>query len=381
MEKYHYFENLNGKHIRKNNENKENSKNAEIIKSDNFIFAKNTNDSINKEENENTDKKINYVIPNIVPKIGKIPQKLKISLDNPKSNEIIELENKDKREETNNDLVNIYNQKKEEEKNKRNAYFFIQLDANNSLNNEIPPESNYILDNYEYDTAVKYDKRTFWRILYIVMLSKDNILNTFLLRSPLESQPLRICLLLFAYTSDLALNTLFYFSDNISDKYHYTGNNLFWYTLFNNILISVISTVLSLILGGILEMMTNSKSSIEDEFKEEEKKMREDQKYFVSIESKNEIIENINKSLSFLKLKMILFIAVEFVFLLFFFYFVSSFCEVYQSTQTSWISDAIVSIIISFPIEIGISLAITIVYKLSLKYKWEIFYKIAMFLV
>ena len=266
MEKYHYYENLNDKQIRKNNDNKENSKNDEIIKSDNFNFAKNTNDSINKEENENTDKKINYVIPNIVPKNGKIPQKVKISLDNPKSNEIIELENRDKREETNNDLVNIYNQKKEEEKNKRNAYFFIQLDANNSLNNEIPPESNYILDNYEYDTAVKYDKRTFWRILYIVMLSKDNILNTFLLRSPLESQPLRICLLLFAYTSDLALNTLFYFSDNISDKYHYTGNNLFWYTLFNNILISVISTVLSLILGGILEMMTNSKSSIEDEF-------------------------------------------------------------------------------------------------------------------
>ena len=109
--------------------------------------------------------------------------------------------------------------------------------------------------------------------------------------------------------------------------------------------------------------------------------MREDQKYSVSIERKKEIIENINKSLSFLKLKMILFIAVDFVFLLFFFYFVSSFCEVYQSTQTSWISDAIVSIIISFPIEIGISLAITIVYKLSLKYKWEIFYKIAMFLV
>ena len=379
MEKYHYLEKRNeenpSKKIEKDNENNKNNE---------FNFGKNINDSLNKEENENTDKKINFVLPNIVPKNENIPQKIKISSDNPKSNELIEIENNTKREETNNDLVNIYNPKKEErereEKNKRNAYFFIQIDANNSVNNEIPPESNYILDNYEFDTAVKYDNRTFWRILYIVMLSKDNILNTFLLRSPLESQPLRICLLLFAYTSDLALNTLFYFSDNISDKYHYTGNNLFWYTLFNNILISVISTILSLILGGILEMMTNSKDSIEDEFKEEERKMRENEKYCVSIERKHEILEKIKKSLKYLKLKMIIFIVLDFIILLFFFYFVSSFCEVYQSTQTSWISDAVVSVIISFPIEIGISLAITIIYKISLKYKWELFYKIAMLL-
>ena len=50
------------------------------------------------------------------------------------------------------------------------------------------------------------------------MLSKDNILNTFFLKFPLESQPLRICLLLFSYTSDLALNTLFY-NDNVHTKF------------------------------------------------------------------------------------------------------------------------------------------------------------------
>ena len=386
MEKYHYLEKTNedktSKNNEKNNENRENNKNNEIIKFDNNNFVKNSNDTMNKDENENTDKKINFVISNIIPKNEKIEQRVKIDLDNQKSNELIEIENNSKREETNNDLI-IYNQKKEEneEKNKHNAYFFIQIDANNSDNNEMPPKSNYILDNYEYDTAVKYDDRTFWRILFIVMLSKDNILNTFLLRSPLESQPLRICLLFFAYTSDLALNTLFYFSDNISDKYHYTGNNLFWYTLFNNILISVISTVLSLILGGILEMMTNSKSAIENEFKKEEQKMRENEKYCVSIERKKEILEKVNKSLKCLKIKMIIFIVLNFIILLFFFYFGSSFCEVYQNTQTSWISDAIVSIIISFPIEIGISLVITIIYKLSLKYKWELFYKISMLLV
>ena len=80
----------------------------------------------------------------------------------------------------------------------KSAYFLIQIDANNSPDNEKTHESNYILNNYDYETVIKYESRTFWRILYIVMISKDNILNTFILKSPLESEPLRICnLLLF----------------------------------------------------------------------------------------------------------------------------------------------------------------------------------------
>ena len=253
------------------------------------------------------------------------------------------------------------------------------MDANN-ISNSIPPESNYMLNNYDYNTALKYEKRTFWRILYIVMISKNNILNTFILNCPLESYYLRICLLLFTYTSDLALNTFFYFSDNISDRHHYSGDSLFWYSLINNILISLISTLLSIILGSILQSMTNSKNSIENEFKKEEEKMREDEKYFVSTERKNQIIEKIKNLLKCLKIKMVIFVFLDFIILLFFFYFVTSFCEVYSNTQISWISDAIVSIIISFPIEFAIALAITIVYILSLKYKWEKLYKLTMLL-
>ena len=386
MEKYHYLtqfniENPPPKRSDINNKEMENN-NDEFRKSENFNFAKNTNETMNKEENQDTDQKINYVLPDIVPKNENIRQRIKLS--NGKdfiSNDLIGIANNtaEKEEgEKNNDIIKVYSKKSINEK--ANAYILIQLDANNPENREIPPESNYIFDIYEYETALKYEKRAFLRILYILMLSKDNILNTFILKSPLELQPLRICLLLFAYTSDLALNTLFYFSDNISDKYHYSGNNLFWYTLFNNILISVISTVLSLILGGILNMMTNSKKGIEEEFKEEEKKMRENEKYTVSEERKKDILEKIQKSLKCLKIKMIIFVIIDFIIIIFFFYFVTSFCEVYQNTQTSWISDAIVSIIISFLIELAISLGVTIIYMLSLKYKKKNLYKISMLL-
>ena len=397
MKKYHYLsahkeknnneinEIVNEEHInnppKKSNvsnekisENKRNIGSDLIQKPENLNFAKNT---VKTEGNDNTNRN----------DFNHQNEKIKASLD------INKTDNSTSKREVNDNVITVYKteetlgeidnklEKKLAEIESKSAYFLIQIDANNSPDNEKPHESNYILNNYDYETAIKYESRTFWRILYIVMISKDNILNTFILKSPLESEPLRICLLIFVYISDLALNTLFYFSDNISDKYHYTGKYLYWYTLFNNILISVISTVLSMILNGILNLMADSKDDIEEEFKEEEKKLREDPKYKVSEERKEEILRKINKCLKKLKIKMTFFVIVDFIILLFFFYFVTAFCEVYKNTQTSWISDAVVSIIISFPIELAIALAITIIYFLSIKYKWKYVYKLAMFLM
>ena len=389
MTKYHYLTNA-GNPPKKSDNNSEKSENNNNIKnnnnnndnlgkSENLNFTQNTND-LNKEENEEKYKGIN-VIPDIILKNENVQEKMKIPIDIIKSNDLLETDNNSltKREETNN-IINVDMKNKTNKiENKKTFYFLIKMDANNSSNCP-PPESNYIFKNYVYETALKYEKRTFWTILYIVMISKDNILNTFIMKSPLESQHLRICLLLFSYSSDLALNTLFYFSDNLSDRHHYTGDSLFWYSLFNNILISIISTLLSLILGGVLQCMTNSKTSIENEFKKEEKKMEEDKNYTVSDERKKQIFEKINNALKCLKLKMVIFIILDFAILLFFFYFVSSFCHVYSSTQVSWISDAIVSIIISFLIKFGIALAVTIIYKLSIKYEWEMLYKLSMML-
>ena len=255
MTKYHYLSNVdnppkkndkNSEKSESNNIKNNNNNNDNLRKSESLNFAKNTNETLNKEENEETDKKINVVIPDIVPINANSQEKIKIQMETIKSNDLIETDNHSstKREETNN-IINVYNKnKKNKFENKKESYFLIKMDANNSSNSP-PPESNYILKNYVYETALKYEKRTFWRILYIVMISKDNILNTFILKSPLESQPLRICLLLFAYSCDLALNTLFYFSDNISDRHHYSGNSLFWYSLLNNILpISFITRML-----------------------------------------------------------------------------------------------------------------------------------------
>ena len=88
-------------------------------------------------------------------------------------------------------------------------------------------ESNITLYNYTMEEAFKYDRRNYCIIFYIYFLSKQAFFHAFLYRSPLEIFPLRFCLLLFIISSDLALNALFYFNDNISRKYRYTKNIFF----------------------------------------------------------------------------------------------------------------------------------------------------------
>ena len=124
-----------------------------------------------------------------------------------------------------------------------------------------------ILNNYDYEEAIKYDKRSFLRIFFIYIISKDNILNIIFLNPPLELKPLRLCIFIFGYSCDLALNAFFYLSENISDRYHYTGLHRTLFCLINNLIISFISTIVSIILLYFFQSLTQSSNKIENLFK------------------------------------------------------------------------------------------------------------------
>ena len=103
--------------------------------------------------------------------------------------------------------------------------------------------------------------------------------------------------------------------------------------------------------------------------------MRENSEYTVNKIKKKEIIIQIYEINKQLKYKIILFIILESALLLFFFYFITAFCEVYQKTQVSWLCDCFVSFLISFPIEFFIAFIIAVLYKISLIKKSRLLYK------
>ena len=258
-------------------------------------------------------------------------------------------------------------------------YSLIQMNADNSATNHVPRSSNMILDIYDYKTAIRYDKRSFWRILYICIITKENILNILIFKTPLDIQSLRICLFIFTYSCDLAFNTIFYSNQNISDKYHYKGKNIILFTIVNNFLQSLISTFVSIIMINIFQNLIDSRGKFEDIFREEEQKMRKNKNYKVSKETKSKIKEEIRKISHKLRLKIIIYMILEFIILLFFYYFVTAFCEVYKQTQMSWLLDFLISFLISIAFEIAEAIILAIFYILALKYRLKIVYNIVIF--
>ena len=247
---------------------------------------------------------------------------------------------------------------------KNNEIPLILINANNKKYS--PKNSNYILNNYDFYEAINYEQRKFLRIFFIYLIAKENLLNTIFFNPPLELKTLRICMLIFSYSCDFALNALFFLTNNISDIYHYNGVNKLLFSLINNLTISLISTLISLILISFFKSLTQSNNKIKSLFNQQDNLLKTDKNYSVTENKKIEIQKKIKNILKCLKIKIIFFIIFESLMMLFFFYYCTAFCSVYKSTQISWFLDGLTSYGISILISIGISFACSILYKISI---------------
>jgi hypothetical protein len=258
--------------------------------------------------------------------------------------------------------------------NEDNNFGIIKINLNDTKN-YFPGNSNQSLHNYTFKEAIKYDKRNIFRIAYIYLLSKQIIFRTFLQRSPLELFPLRFSLFIFMFSSDLALNALFYFNDNISKKYHY-AQNLFLFTFSNNITIIIYSTLLSYFLITLISKLSNSSSAIRNVFEREEAKIKKNKKYKINDKIKKNIQSEIDNILGKFKIKVGFLFLIESILLLFFAYFVTAFCHVYSSTQLSWLFDSFLSILSRLIIELIFAFFYGKLYQISVGSNFETLYKI-----
>ena len=81
-----------------------------------------------------------------------------------------------------------------------------------------------------------------------------------------------------------------------------------------------------------------------------------------------------------MKFKIVCFIIIEFLIMIFFLYFITAFYEVYKDTQLSWLYDSFISFLLSFPLELLISFIISLLYISALRIKNKFIYNIALFL-
>ena len=265
------------------------------------------------------------------------------------------------------------------EKGKNNIFNLNLITINlNHKNKNIPNTSRHILNNYTYEEAIKYDMRATCEIFYIFLLSKQPIFHAFLFWSPLELFPLRLCLLIFIISSDLALNAIFYLDDKISEKYQYT-KGLFLFAFSNNLTIILLSTLIGFFFMTLFTNLSNATYNIREVFKKEELKLKKNKKYKVTEKRKKEILEEIEHILKIYKIKVIILVIIEVLMMIFFWYYVTAFCHVYSSTQTSWILDSFLSMLSRLIIELLVSLGFAKLYTMSVVSNCECLYKFVLF--
>ena len=290
----------------------------------------------------------------------------------PKINNILTTEKNTKRKKSDKNLS-----KKDKSHNIYN-FNIININIKNKDNQYTPKESKQILNNYTFEQAIKYDYRSICLIYYIILLSKQPIFHAFLFKSPLELFSIRLCLLLFIYSSDLALNALFYLDDKISEKYHY-AQNFFLFAFSNNITVILLSTFTGFLFMTLFTNLSNSTNEMRNIFREEEEKLTKNKKYNVSDKRKKEIINEIEKILTKFKIKIIILIIIEFSLMLFFWYYVTAFCHVYNSTQYSWLFDSFLSILSRSVVDFLVPMGFAKLYRMAIESNVYCLYKIALF--
>ena len=247
-------------------------------------------------------------------------------------------------------------------------YILTEKNRNEKLQNKVKNNLEYeILNVYElntlsYESALQYDKRTFFQY-YISLIRTNNIvIFAFCPLNDYNIRIIKICLFLIFFVIHYTLNALF-FTKALIHEIYIDGGTYNFSSSFPKI---ICSFLISYFLCSIIKYLSLSEKlvievKIQPTYEKAEDKAERIKKIF--------IIQNI------------FFFILSFIFLIFFWYYLSSFCAVYQNSQIYLLKNVIISFGLSLLFPFILYIVPSILRMISLKSKkMEIIYKISKFI-
>ena len=205
-----------------------------------------------------------------------------------------------------------------------------QLDLIKGLNDQE-------LNTLDYEYALVIDKRTYFQYYISLLKKKHLILFTFIPQDDYNLTAIKILLFIISFSLYFTING-FFFSDKTMNKlYEDNGVYNFIYQLPQIFYSAVISAVINM----ILKMLSLSEKKVLEIKKEK------------TLDKAKIKANNIKKGIT---ITLILFLGLSSVFMLFFWYFISCFCAVYNNTQGILITDTLISFGLSMLYPFGLNL-------------------------
>ena len=235
--------------------------------------------------------------------------------------------------------ISIY--KKSKRKEKKNKHYSnkkplndrqikINIKVKNNLKNKLKNKVNnkkYIdeeINGFSFKIAKKYDKRTYCQYYISLLKTQHNLICIIFNNNDYNSGIIIIDLFFIGFTIDYTVNALFYNDDTMHKIYKSKGN----FDLETQIPIAIYSTIISIILNFPFNILALSNDAIIN---------------YKQNNTKGNIFKRAKNLKKILITKFILYFTFSFLFLLFFWYYISMFCVIYRNTQIHLLKDTLMS--------------------------------------
>ena len=256
----------------------------------------------------------------------------------------------------------------ERKKRKKNASSKI-IKKNNINEEQYKPKNinmllynDFELNTMDYNDALNIDKRTLWQYYCSLIRTKQPIMFSFFPNKDYNITVIKVCLFFFSFSIYFALNTFFFNFTVIHKIYEEEGN----YNFLLFIPQIMYSFIISYFINILIKYFVLSERNLLELKKE---------KVLTVAKEKSKKIENN------LIIKNTCYFIIGFIFLGFFWYYLSSFCAIYQNSQVSLIKNTFISFAVGLIYPFGINFLPAIIRRISLSDKnRECIYKTSKFI-
>ena len=227
------------------------------------------------------------------------------------------------------------------QKSSKNSLTIINFD--NNTKNKIENIKGYQFLKYNdqeintlnYKEALLIDKRTYLQYYFSLIKRKQKLLFTFYTKDDYNSRIIKICLFFFSFALFYAVNALFFSDSTMHKIYEDNGKFNFIYQIPQILYSTIISSIINILVNILSLSERNIILFKKDNIDLHDKKL---------------------KIINCLKIKFILSFILIYIFLLFFWYYLSCFCVVYKNTQIYLIEDSLISFVLSLLYPFGLCL-------------------------
>ena len=264
---------------------------------------------------------------------------------------------------------------KKKQKNKMNVNFIskfshqINNDGSNSKRRFVNSNKNNLLEilktkilyqDLPFDLALIKDKRKFWKIFYHNFIEKYPLFRMFHQIFKFEFININIIIYFTYLEITFGLNSLFYTNNQVSSDFN--QNLSFLVSILNSLYSFLIGTIILSLLRYLILFSPVLETLI------------------IEIHLQNILIRKIMKFIKIMRIKYFIFLCINFIIIIYFWYYMTLFCIIYHNTQIKWFIRCCLSFFLTLLQSFIFCLILTVIKVCSLKYKNKNLFNFEIFL-